>query len=340
MADKKPKQPPPSPRAPRGRGSGNGSGSHPPHHHHKRIRVYDTTDYRLECAKRPGTVFTSPSSRPYDGYINAVSWNIEKGVCGNGKMAIHLFIGDQDQGPLLVVDKDTPMHGCIHPGPFDFHCGDGIKLVAMAVTDFEFCSPCGVTVSLAHCKAYRKPPRPKCPEILEAWNSGEQTIPESPVVGNPNYIVANLDTKRALPPTPHISEHGGGVFGLKHGLYEIGYQIAGRSPQSTDVIFGGDLQFSLDGGATWSIYPASESDARFHYGAVGGKVSNSRGTMTYYIPCDGQVPTHLIRVVLWRSKDSTEVDTLIQGNAIRISRWCDCPRNKCDDDDGYGHGEG
>ena len=223
-------------------GSGGSTGHHPPKS--RKYRDYDSTEYRMECAHEPGAVFDHPGSRPYDGWINSVSWCINRLPCGSGRMAVHLYVGDSDRGKVLEVHANSPKYGCTHIDPQRFQCGEPIKLVAKVVPDFEFCPPCGITVTLAHCKKYRRPKREKCPEVAEFWNAGEQPVPGSPDIENPVRVTVDLDTARALPPTPHITAKGGGVFGLRHGVYKIDFQVGAKSPQSTDVIYNGAVELS------------------------------------------------------------------------------------------------
>jgi hypothetical protein len=271
---------------------------------------------------------------PYDGSYRKFAWCIGNLPCA-GKAAVHVYIDGEDQGVLMVIDGNTPKYGCDRTC-LDFECGDSVKLVLKAVVDEPFCGVCDVNITLTHVRKTRLPKKhkPKCPEIAE-WYDEDADVNTQEIPVYPATVVIELEKERPLPPHPHISYEGSGVYKLRHGVYKIDTKLGAKSEQSTDVTLTELLEKSEDGGATWVSYPAAGSAQRFLTGTSGGWMTMASPTPTLYIHKGDEC---LIRMVAFRTDDTTTVETLKNASAITICRLCACPHycDPYDDDDDDG----
>jgi len=310
-------------------------GDHGDDRHHRRYKVCkdrDTVNFHLGHACEPGRHFDHAIAMPYDGSYRKFAWCIGNLPCA-GQAAVHIYVDGEDRGQLFVITPDTPKYGCDRTC-VDFECGDSVKLVIKAVVDQPFCSVCDVNVTLTNVKRCKIPKRKKvkCPELAEWYDQdADVNVQEVPVF--PASIVVELEAERALPPHPHISYDGAGVYRLKHGVYKMDVKMGAISPQSTDVVLTYQMEKSDDNGATWVVYEAAGAAQRFLTGVAGGWMTLASPNPTLYVPNGTEC---LIRHKLWRTADSTEVNTLKNASAFTVTRLCGCPHycDPYDDDDG------
>ena len=343
MANTKPNFPPPSPVA-RGtesgpRGKDKDCGDCNGHGRRRYCTDRDTVSFHLEYACEAGKHFDHTLAMPYHGSFKKFAWTIGNKPC-NGKAAIHVYVDGEDKGPLVVIDKNTPCNGCDRTC-IDFECGDKITLVVKQYDQEPFCGLCDVTITLTNVQKCRlpKPHRHRCPEVAEYYDA-DADVNEQEVPVWPATVIIELEAARPLPPTPHISNLGGGVYKLDHGVYKIDYKVGAKSEQSTDVTLTTLLEKSDDGGATWSTYPAAGAAQRFLTGTSGGWMTLPSNTPTLWV---AKGDSCQVRVVAFRTDDTTTVETLKNASAITFVRLCDCPRHlkhEADQEDGEDVGEG
>jgi len=320
MANTKPTPPP----APATRTTGNG-GSNGCHEKGRRRHCTDrdTVSFHLPFACESGAHFEHSLAMPYHGSFKKFAWCIGHKPCEGGKAAIHAYVDGVDKGVLMVIDSNTSSYGCDRTC-IDFECGDAIKLVAKRIGDAPFCGLCDVTITLTHvhkCKL-PKPHKHRCPEIAEYFDA-DADVNEQEVPVFPATVIVELEKSRPLPPSPHISNVGGGVYRLEHGVYKIDFKVGAKSEQSTDVTLTVLLQKSADGGATWTDYEAAGAAQRFLTGTSGGWMTLASPTPTLWV-AKGDVC--LLRLAAFRTDDTTTVNTLKNASAITFLRVCDCPR--------------